>query len=60
MPDIVISGTGLYTPTESISNDELVESFNAYVDLYNTEHAADIDAGELLPLQHSSAEFVAF
>jgi beta-ketodecanoyl-[acyl-carrier-protein] synthase len=58
MSDIVISGTGLYTPTESISNDELVESFNAYVDLYNTEHAADIDAGELLPLQHSSAEFV--
>lgn len=58
MSDIVISGTGLYTPAESISNDELVESFNAYVDLYNAEHAAEIDSGEVLPLQHSSAEFV--
>ena len=33
MTDIVISGTGLYTPPESISNDELVDSFNAYVEL---------------------------
>ena len=29
MTDIVISGTGLYTPPERISNDELVESFNS-------------------------------
>jgi len=58
MPDIVISGTGLYTPPQSISNDELVASFNAYVDAYNAEHAAAIEAGELLPLQHSSVEFI--
>lgn len=58
MTDIVISGTGLYTPAESISNEELVESFNAYVDIYNGENAAAIEAGELPPLQHSSAEFV--
>ena len=39
MSDIVISGTGLYTPAESISNEELVASFNTYVELYNEEHA---------------------
>ncbi len=58
MPDIVISGTGLYTPAESISNDELVDSFNAYVEIHNAEHADEIAAGELLALQPSSAEFV--
>jgi beta-ketodecanoyl-[acyl-carrier-protein] synthase len=58
MPDIVISGTGLYTPSESISNEELVQSFNAYVELYNAENANQIAAGALLPMQPSSAEFV--
>ena len=58
MPDIVISGTGLYTPQDSISNEELVEAFNAYVELHNAEHADAIAAGELAPLQPSSAEFV--
>jgi beta-ketodecanoyl-[acyl-carrier-protein] synthase len=58
MPDIVISGTGLYTPPESISNQELVDAFNAYVLAYNTDHADQIAAGKLTPLQPSSAEFV--
>jgi beta-ketodecanoyl-[acyl-carrier-protein] synthase len=58
MTEIVISGTGLYTPPESISNEELVDSFNAYVERYNADHAAQIDAGEITPLQPSSAEFV--
>ena len=49
MTDIVISGTGLYTPAESISNEEQVESFNAYVDIYNEETAAAREAGELPP-----------
>ena len=58
MSDIVISGTGLFTPAESISNEELVASFNTYVELYNREHADAIAAGEIAPLQPSSAEFV--
>jgi len=58
MPNIVISGTGLYTPPESISNVELVESFNTFVEIYNTEHADQIVAGVMAPLQPSSAEFV--
>jgi len=58
MTDIVISGTGLYTPKESISNVELVDAFNAYVELYNADHADQIAAGSLSALQPSSAEFV--
>ncbi len=58
MPDIVISGTGLYTPKESISNEELVASFNTYVEQFNAENAAAIEAGELAALQPSSAEFI--
>lgn len=55
---IVISGTGLYTPKESISNEELVTAFNAYVDNYNAEHASAIAAGEREALAHSSPEFI--
>ncbi|GAA0471611.1 beta-ketoacyl-ACP synthase III [Parasphingorhabdus litoris] len=54
----VISATGLFTPTDSISNEELVSSFNAYVDLHNSENAAAISAGEVAELQHSSVEFI--
>lgn len=57
-PRVVISGTGLYTPSESISNAELVETFNAYVDKFNTENKDAIDSGELEPLQYSSVEFI--
>lgn len=55
---VVISATGLYTPPHSISNAELVESFNAYVERYNREHAAEIEAGALNPLLPSSVEFI--
>ena len=34
---VVISGTGLFTPSEKISNDELVTCFNRYVDKFNGE-----------------------
>ncbi len=54
----VISATGLFTPTDSISNEELVTSFNAYVDLHNSENADAIAAGEVAELQHSSVEFI--
>jgi beta-ketodecanoyl-[acyl-carrier-protein] synthase len=54
----VISATGLFTPPESISNIELVESFNAYVERHNTAHAAEISAGELAELAPSSVEFI--
>lgn len=55
---VVISGTGLFTPQESISNAELVETFNRYVDDFNQENEQAIAAGELEPLAHSSEEFI--
>ena len=55
---VVISGTGLYTPRESISNAELVQSFNAYVDIFNAENRDAIEAGELEALSYSSEEFI--
>lgn len=53
MPDIILSGSGLFTPAETISNEELVHSFNAYVGLANCQRA---EGGALL--DESSAEFV--
>ena len=57
-PDVYLSGTGLFTPPHSISNEELVESFNRFVDLHNSAHADAIAAGDMPALQHSSAEFI--
>lgn len=54
----VISGVGLYTPVDVISNDELVESFNCFVADYNARHSAAIALGELEELQPSSAAFI--
>jgi len=54
----VIAATGLYTPDQSISNVELVEAFNSYVERFNAANAADIAAGTVEALTPSSAEFV--
>ena len=54
----VISATGLYTPPDSISNEELVASFNTYVDRFNTENADAIARGDTEALQPSSVEFI--
>jgi beta-ketodecanoyl-[acyl-carrier-protein] synthase len=54
----LITGSGLYTPPESISNDELVAAFNEYVRRWNHQHAADIAAGRAQPLAESSSEFI--
>jgi beta-ketodecanoyl-[acyl-carrier-protein] synthase len=54
----VISATGLFTPKDSISNEELVASYNSYVELFNREHAAQIASGELCALHPSSVEFI--
>ncbi len=55
---IRITGTGLFHPTETISNEELVETLNAYVERYNTENADKIAAGELPERRGSSADFI--
>ena len=53
-----ISGTGVFTPENVITNDELVVAFNAHVDAWNASNQAAIDAGEVVAKQHSSAEFI--
>ena len=58
MPDAVIAATGLYTPPQSLSNAELVETFNAYVARFNAANAAAIAAGEVAALTPSSVEFI--
>ena len=58
MYKVQISGTGLYTPKEKISNDELVQSFNKYVDEFNEINSEDIKNGKTQPLEKSSAEFI--
>ncbi|MBV2359790.1 beta-ketoacyl-ACP synthase III [Thalassococcus sp. CAU 1522] len=53
-----ITGHGVFTPDQIITNDELVAAFNAYADLWNAEHAGAIAAGTAEPMAHSSAEFI--
>jgi beta-ketodecanoyl-[acyl-carrier-protein] synthase len=54
----VIAATGLYTPPQTVSNEELVETFNAFVERFNAANAQAIAAGEVQPLQPSSPEFI--
>ena len=54
----VISATGLYTPPEIVTNEELVASFNTYVERFNARHAAEIEAGTVAALAPSSVEFI--
>ena len=58
MHQAVIAATGLYTPPFSISNEELVTAFNAYVERFNERNARAIAAGDIEPLTPSSAEFI--
>ena len=55
---VVISGTGLFTPSEYITNEELVHSFNDYVSKFNEDNKELIAAGDLEALVPSSSEFI--
>ena len=58
MTRIQISGTGLFTPKEVLTNDELVDSYNKFVDEFNLENKDRIASGEIEELQKSSSEFI--
>jgi len=58
MTRIQISGTGLFTPKEVLTNDELVDSYNKFVDEFNLENKDRIVSGEIEELQKSSSEFI--
>ena len=58
MHNVAITGTGVFTPEQVITNDELVVAFNAHVERFNTHHAAAIEAGTVEAKAHSSSEFI--
>lgn len=53
-----ITGSGVFTPENIITNAELVTAFNAYADLINDRNADAIAAGEMTAMDHSSEEFI--
>ncbi len=56
---VVISGAGLWTPENTITNEELVEAYNQYSEQYNRENAEDIASGDKIAKPLSSADFIA-
>ncbi|SEQ12083.1 beta-ketodecanoyl-[acyl-carrier-protein] synthase [Solimonas aquatica] len=58
MKTAAITGTGLFTPAQSISNDELVACYNAYAERQNQQQAEAIAAGQAEALPMSSSEFI--
>lgn len=58
MTEVVISGSGLFTPAEAISNAELVAAHSKAVDAWNRAHADDIASGRLEERVHSSERFI--
>jgi beta-ketodecanoyl-[acyl-carrier-protein] synthase len=58
MPQVVISGAGLWKPEHVVTNDELVVAYNGWAEKYNSDNAAAIAAGELEEKPLSSSEFI--
>jgi beta-ketodecanoyl-[acyl-carrier-protein] synthase len=58
LPEVVISGSGIYTPPFSISNDELVASYNKYATQFNSNNKEEITEGVMDELPLSSSEFI--
>ena len=59
MQNIYITGTGFCIPEDGLTtNDEVVNSYNTYVDNFNFDNAEAISNGSLEALSHSSSEFI--
>jgi len=57
-PDVAITGTGLFTPPESIDNAELVASLTESALKWNAEHAEEIERGEVVERPLPDEEFI--
>ncbi len=57
-PSVAITGTGLFTPPDSISNAELVASLTESVLKWNAEHADEIERGESAARALPDEEFI--
>lgn len=55
---IVITGTGLAHPPHTITNAELVASLTESVNLWNAEHAEEIERGDLVARAVPDEEFI--
>jgi beta-ketodecanoyl-[acyl-carrier-protein] synthase len=55
---ILITGTGLFTPPDSITNAELVESLAEATEKWNAEHHDEIERGEIEPRDMPSEKFI--
>ncbi len=53
-----ITGTGVFTPPDIITNDELVAAFNAYAAAFNQRNADAIAQGQVEAKAPSSTEFI--
>ena len=58
MHNIYIAGTGIWHPETKISNEEIVSSYNSYVENFNQENKLEIENGAIEPMELSSAEFI--
>jgi beta-ketodecanoyl-[acyl-carrier-protein] synthase len=57
-PCVVISGSGLWKPAHSISNEELVVAYNGYAEQYNQLNQSAIESGVLTAKPLSNAAFI--
>lgn len=58
MHKVVISGTGVFTPEQTISNAELVKAFNSYAENENRRYADEIAAGTRQAIAMSDEDFI--
>lgn len=58
MNRIFLTGTGLFTPPDSVTNKELVESLSIANIAWNAEHAAEIERGDLEERDLPSEAFI--
>ena len=58
MHNIHIAGTGIWFPEQKVTNEEIVNSYNSYVENFNKINKESIDKGSILPMEYSSAEFI--
>ena len=58
MHSVALTGTGVFTPDNIITNDELVVAFNAYADVFNADNADAIAEGDVAAMAHSSSDFI--
>ena len=58
MYNVALTGTGVFTPENTITNDELVAAFNAYADRFNADNAAAIADGSVAATPYSSSDFI--